>query len=141
MSKLPEDRFFPVASYANNRSAVRLPPETPYEEMFKPEFWAHNAKRIKKDDIIEVRSDDGSFYAELYVRAVGPINVKVQEIFRKNLGEDVATQADRLEVKWAGPRRLWSVIRQSDKQPMKDGFHIKEDAVAWMEEHNKQMAA
>jgi hypothetical protein len=140
MSKLPEGRF-QVAAHANNRWAATLEYGVAFEEAFKPEFWAHTAKRLRPGDIIEVRAEDGSFYAELYVRAVGALFAKVEALFAKELGAGISAEADKLDVKWNVGKRCFAVIRRSDNTVIRDGFQIKEDAIAWMNDHNKQMAA
>jgi hypothetical protein len=140
MSKLPEARH-QVAAYAHNRWAATLEFGVALEEALKPEFWAHVAKRFKPGDIVEVRADDGSFYADLYVRAVGAVFAKVEVLFAKELGAGLAADTDKLDVKWNVGKRCFSVVRKSDNSVVREGFQIKEDAIAWMNDHNKQMAA
>jgi hypothetical protein len=139
MSKLPEDRF-KLATYGHNEWSVDLPADTAYEDVFKPEFWAHNAKKVRPQDKIVVRREDGTLYAELFVRACGPLFVKADEIIKVEFGKQAATDSDKLKVKWIG-RNSYTVVRKTDNQVLRDGFQTPEDAAAWMHNHNQQMAA
>ena len=73
-------RDFKEAIYANARFSAYLPVGVKYEDALKPEFWAqvchllHKTPLTNEPDragaIIELRSQDHEFYAELYVKAV-----------------------------------------------------------------------
>lgn len=140
MKKLDANRFA-LAEYKFNEWAVVLEFGTPYESIFAPDFWAHVAKDLKQGDIIHVRSEDHSFYARVYVRASDRLWAKVGEIEAVNFDATQKAEESGLAVKWIVGKRSFAVVRQSDNQVIQGGFQIKEDAVAWMNDHNAKMAA
>ena len=55
-----------LGEFLNNRHSVSPAAGTPFEDLLRPEFWA-NIVRMAPGDIIEVRPEDQSYFAELYV--------------------------------------------------------------------------
>lgn len=119
---------------------------TPYDEVLKPDFWAHVAepRRMKIGDEIVVVPDDGSYRAKLFVRDVGRVWVKVEELTKKDFDAVVAPVGDtasEFRVEWKGPHHKHSVVRISDNEIIQGGFKSAGDARLWMAEHAKAMAA
>jgi hypothetical protein len=42
---------------------------------------------------------------------------------------------------WRGPTHKWTAVRQSDGEIIKTGFASKEDAVLWISNHARAVAA
>ena len=55
------------AEYARNEFQITPEIGTSIEDILAPEYWAHAALQLKAHDRIEVRTEDASWYAELYV--------------------------------------------------------------------------
>ena len=116
---------------------------TPYERVLEPGFWALVARDIKDLDEIKVIQQDYSFYAHLLVVRVNKMDVYVREIMHKSF--EVATQesmdAGDYEVKWAGRHAKFRVVRKSDNSVMQEHIPTREDALKWIAEYEKALAA
>lgn len=126
------------------------------EQLLSPDYWSHVAARAKPWDKIEVLSDDGTFYGEYLVLSCGRNWLKLRELMYLSLtSNDVSqTQAKALDtgvtsqnddpefvVKWRGPVLKWSIIRSSDRQPIKEGFASEADARVAMNEYSATITA
>ena len=126
------------------RQAHHVVPEdgTKIEDILREEYWSMVAYKFKPCDIIEVHSEDGSYFAELYVRAVGKNWVKVALLRKVELEPaQKAMDAPEYEATWKGPHRKFSAIRTSDNQIIQDGFDSREQAIDYIKNHMKAMAA
>ena len=105
-----------------------------YNDVLKPEFWAHVAKDLRPGDRVEVMAEDGDYFAELYVRRVGKLAADVAELRRKVFKVKVAsTEASSGHtVQWKGPHHRWAVVRESDGVAVQPGFQDKEAAFTWL---------
>lgn len=122
---------------------VAYPAEgTTFEDVLRPEYWAHISNRLRVTDIIEVIPEDMSYYARLIVLLPGRTFAKVALLEKINLsGVDAgAAVDDGYEVKLRGPRK-WSIIRKSDKAIIAEDIDREVDARAKLAEHLKVMAA
>lgn len=61
IKQLPAGALNHLADYMYSTRFVVLPPDVDSKELFKPGFWAHHAVKLKLNDIVRVRADDGSF--------------------------------------------------------------------------------
>lgn len=121
----------------------------PFEDLLKPECWAHVAQLLRPGYRIEVLAEDGSYFAELLVVSAGRLWAKVAVLRKIDLteavGEAPAQGADTvMSIMWSGPHSKFRVIRQNasgGKDVMRDGFETREEASVWMAEHIKALAA
>jgi hypothetical protein len=122
------------AQYTTNRWCVVMPANVAYERVFEPEFWANVARPIRPGDLIEVHSERGDYFAELYVINSKRMSVEVVELRnialasaknRKNVGAD-------LSVEWRGAIRKYCIVRGSGKTAVivAEGYVSEEDAAA-----------
>jgi hypothetical protein len=111
--------------------ALTLTEDQTYEELFKPDTWAHVARDIPRGTIIEVMAHDGSWWAELLVRASGQYEVTVGELRRVQFDELNGRDESEYTIAWAG-RAKFRITRNSDRVVMKDGFATKAQAEAWI---------
>lgn len=150
ISKRMTDKSFGVASFKYNRYSADLDETQTIEDALDENFWAHVADKIMGQDkanprgigdIIEIRKRDTAFYAEVIIVGIGKGFVKVHPL-RAYAPADVA-EADNspLTTRWNPGRRCHEVIRKADKTFMHGGFQTKADAVAWIADHVKAMAA
>lgn len=152
---------FEESQYAFLDVSAKIPAGMPFEEVFRPTFWANVVHVFKKDiiannpdrsgAIIHLRTEDHAFYAKLYVRAVLRNGLIVQCIgpsFDPKTGKacpvDLATgmpwggmvdlDTDAFDLKWNSNRRGFDIIRKSDQQVVADGanFPTRELAVEWI---------
>lgn len=64
MAKLHRANAFGVQDQAHFKYQsyhTRLQPDTPFEVLFDPVFWAHSRERLEVDDVIRVKAYDNSF--------------------------------------------------------------------------------
>lgn len=126
------------------RQAHHVVPEdgTKIEDLLSEAYWSMVAYKFKPCDIIEVHAEDGSYFAELYVRAAGK-NWAKMALLRKVDLEPVAAAigSPEYEVTWKGPHRRFSAVRTTDNEIVKDGFETREQAVEYVKSHMKAMAA
>lgn len=136
------------AEYDNTVWAVALEAGTPYEEVFKPEFWSNVtvARNMKIGDEIKLFPDEGHYFARLYIRDVGRMWAKVAELYKKDFdgaqttaGEDAVI--NDFIVKYQGRVNKHVVIRVKDNQMLQSGFNSVADAQTWIVEHRKALAA
>lgn len=113
------------------------------EDLMNPAYWAHIAATLKPWDRIDVRANDGSWWAQLLVLEASRSWARVHCLGIHNLTTaDVAqTLAEQMqlpyEVAYKGPHNKWSVIRRSDNQVVHDQEETSEGAVTWMRERIK----
>ena len=102
------------------------------EDMLRPAFWTHVARQMRVNDRIEVLSQDASWYAELIVRAVGPLEVATGLLAFTQFDAIAAPSEDEYLVAWKGPTAKWRITRVSDKQTLREGFASEALAKAWL---------
>jgi hypothetical protein len=123
-----------LTQYTTNRWTVVMPANVMYERVFEPEFWANVARPIRPGDIIDIHSERGEYFAELYVINSKRMSVEVVELRnislasaknRKNVGSD-------LSVEWRGAIRKYCIVRGTGKTAsiVAEGYSSEEDAAA-----------
>ena len=116
------------------------------EHMLTPAYWAHVAPKLKPWDRVEVRAEDGTYYAEFLVLACDRTWARMHVLRWDDLStQDVslteASQASAaFEVKHT-PNLRWHVIRKSDRQIMHKEAQTRADAETWLREHLKMVTA
>jgi hypothetical protein len=132
-----------LGEFMNHRHSVAPASNTPFEDLLRPEFWA-NITRLTAGDIIEVRPEDQSYYAELYVMkkdrnsatvAVIRAPVRLEAAFKPLPGEK------SFKIEFAGTHAKWRVIRLADLAVMRDKFASEAEARAWLGEYERVVAA
>ena len=111
------------------------------EDLLKPECWASVAKSLRPWSHIEVRAEDGSYYAELLVTGVDRAWAKVEvlnykELTTKDVTLTQATRESKYEIKHT-PGLQWHIIRKSDRHIVKDSMQLKSQAEDALREHLK----
>lgn len=132
---------FALAEYERNIWVVTPEAETPFEALQEPAYWAHVAAKLKPWDVIEVRAEDGSYWAQLLVQDASRLWAKVALLKHVQLHavEPKSSEIDGHLVKFGGPVKKWTVIRQSDKAVLRDGLS-KAEAEKWLADHLRAVA-
>ncbi len=144
--QLPAGRLH-LAEHERNTWVVNVEQGTDSKELKNPLFWAHIAAKLRPYDKIEVRVDDGVFYAEYLVLSSGRTWAKVKELGHYPLtSTDVSmTQAagveGEYETKWRGPQLKFCVMRKADGAPIKEGMKDKEEASKFLREYVRTITA
>lgn len=126
------------------RQTHHVTPEegTKFEDLLREDFWSAVSYKFKPADIIEIHAEDGSYFAELYIRAAGRNWAKVAVLRKVDLDPvEAQFSMPEFETAWKGPARKFAVIRLSDKEIIKDGFDTKEQAADYIRGHVKALAA
>lgn len=127
---------FKQAEYVRNVWAVTPEDGVTLDQVLEPSFWAHVAANLKPWDKIEVRAEDGTYYAELIVLQAARSWAKVRMIHQVELDEAPAENNDvpGYHVKFAG-RAKWRVIRKVDNEVIHQGAACEQEAKDWLTEH------
>lgn len=114
-----------------------VPADMPFEEMLKPDFWTHVARNLRPHHRIVVDCEDGSWTATLFVRAAGRLSASVAVLSRTVFEDAPALPAAETgyTVSWGGPSQKHRVVRKSDSEIVRHGFDTKEQAAAWIKNH------
>jgi hypothetical protein len=138
---LNEQRFG-LAQFATNRWSVTPPFGTSFARVLEPTFWGNVGHKLRPGDIIEVHAEDGSYFAELYVRAAHRLAANVAVLRHVDLvGEAGSTAVDDspFTVQFRGPHAKWCVMR--GKEIVQDKFPTQADALKAVGERAAEWAA
>jgi hypothetical protein len=139
-------RDFRQSEFANARMSVSLPVGWTFEDTLKPEFWVnvahlfhkqpHTNEPDKAGAVIEIRTEDHAFYAELYVRAVQERGFIVATLREPVYFGPKKTAVPGFKTRWNVGARGYDIIRLSDKEIVGHAadFKVKEHALAWIED-------
>ena len=112
---------------------VTPPTGTTREDMLKPIFWSHVARRLRPLAEIRAIPKDGKWYGVYLVLYSDHLQAKLKELSFHNLEaiEEPDITSDPYIVEWISPPVKYGVRRKADKHVVKDGFPTKEQAIAW----------
>lgn len=116
------------------------------EHMLSPAYWAHVAPKLRPWDKVEIRAEDGTYFAEFLVLACDRTWAKMHVLRWDDLTtQDVSLSAAQpaasaYEVKH-NPTLHWHVVRKADRQLMHRDAQTAEDAQTWLREHLKVVPA
>lgn len=119
-----------VGDFVRQWVCVTVEVGTKPEWLLDPQFWAHVANKVRPYDRIEVRCDDGEFFAEYLVLQRGPQWLQVRQLSMHKLGADIADDAEstKHKVMWCGPKLKFCVIRKADQARVQEGIDDKAEA-------------
>lgn len=132
--------------FVRNLWVVTAEQGTTKEDILTPSYWSHVASQFRPYDRIEVRVDDGTYFAELLILSCDRTWAKVKELsFNSLTTSDVSqTQASEemaeFDIQWKGPVNKWSVIRKSDDAVIKNKME-KEEAGKFLIGYKKTIEA
>lgn len=128
-----------LAEYDRQEWVVNAEITHTIEDLTNPAYWAHMAQQMNPYDHIEVRSEDGTWIAELIVIEVGLTWAKT--ILRGQYSTvpkgEAIQDTDKHEVRWRGAQHRFAVVRKSDDSVIRQNFQTKDEAAAWMKEHER----
>lgn len=108
------------------------------EDFQTPEFYAHVARNMRPFDHIELRTDDGTYWAELLVVTADLNWAKVHLLREERLQtEEQHPINSDFAVEWKGPHRKWCVIRKTDKSAISENHLDRGAADAWLTQHSR----
>jgi hypothetical protein len=115
-----------------------VPAGVPLSRVMEPDFFAHITALLRPWYRIEVRAEDGSYFAELLVRKVTREAAHCWLLRHVDLSAQLGkvslpTAAD-FKIEFGGGDK-WRVVRLSDMEKMHKGEPTREDAQAWLDQH------
>ncbi len=112
---------------------VTPPIGTTREDMLKPIFWTHVARRLKAFSEVRAMPRDGKWYGIYLVLYADQSQAKLKELSFHVLDdvEDSVVESDPYLVKFISPPVRYGVIRKADNHVMKDKFQTREAALEW----------
>lgn len=125
-----------AAEFGRNIHLVTAESSENPNDFLQPEYWAHVAKNFRAFDHIELRTDDGEYWAEYLIISCDAQWAKVEmlrEVKLQPVAEGVAD--DRFFTKYRGPHLKWCVIRKQDGSVLREGEFDRASAQAWLESY------
>ena len=116
-----------------NYWVATVEPHITRDDLMLPSFWANIAVAFKQFDRIEVRQDDGKFWAEYLILSADKNSAHLRELTWEDLTTDTLAKRDvGYKYKWRGPHALHSIIRSKDNAVMIDKLDTKLAAEKWL---------
>jgi len=112
------------------------------KDMLNPIYWTHVASNLIKGARIEAVAEDGTWFAEFYVKSANKIEAHVTLMREVALSKAVAKLKiePKFKVNHVGGGK-WRVLRTEDNAELQTGFKSKETAQSWLDNHLKEIAA
>lgn len=131
-----------LAEYQRAIFAITPEPETPFEALLMPHYWAHVSNHFRPGCKLEIFPPEGHYYAELIVQDCGRLFAKVAVLMKVELHAVEVGTADLdlsgYSVRYGGASQQWCVDRlnaKGKKDTLKSECGTKEEAEAWMRQH------
>ena len=130
---------FGLAEDMRHDFVANIPMGVTLEDVLEPSYWAHMAEMMVPLDHIEVRAEDGSWVAFLIVQFCerNYARVVLDRIVKMSPDTEVPVASIKHRVEWKGPQLKYCVIRVADSQILKREVKTKEEANAWLLEHER----
>lgn len=136
------DPRFKPAEFCRTVWSATPEPGTTSKDLLKPGYWMHVSRKLRKGDRIEAVCEDGTWFAEFYVKSANKIEAHITLMREVELSKPVKKPevAPEYDVKHVGGGK-WRVLRTSDQAELETGFKGKEAAQAWLDNYLKDIAA
>jgi len=144
----PIDRArFHLAEHYQQGYVAIVPQGTDPRDLEDPAYFANVAFMCRASGRIFVECEDGTWLADMYIRAVGPqyvmariLNVWDMADFKPE-SEGQTTEISGFKVQWSGMYTKWRVVRLSDNAVVSKDHETKGSAEGWLREHLKAVKA
>jgi spermidine synthase len=133
---------FKLAEYAEIVWHAVVPEGVTPEDLTRPDFWAHVASRLTAGAIIHVDAEDRSWYAHGKVLDADRTWAKVDFYMVRHVAEvpEKGAEDDEFAVRFI-PASGFRVIRKSDRALIKEGLASKAEALTYIKNYRKALAA
>jgi len=122
-----------------NYWVATVEPHITREDLLKPDFWANIAVAFKQFDRIEVRQDDGKFFAEYLILNSDKNSAYLKELTWLDLDDKPKGSKAEFKYKYRGPYAKHSIIRTKDDSVMVEKLETKIDAEKWLADHLRKI--
>ena len=143
--RLAAHRFhFQDPAHKRNWHVVDVENNCDPKDLLNPPFWAFVAYKMNPFDLVEVRRDDGAFWALLLVLGSDRTWARVETLVLKHIAKPDAAQVQKDQMagykyEWKGPRLMHCIVRISDGEIVHQQAASKADAMHWFNEHKEQI--
>lgn len=130
-------QFQPITHSVQRVEVIAEPGQT-LEDFLNPRAWATVAQQVRPWALIDVISEDGLFYARLFVKSTTRQTVHVEVLLHKEM--DKATKEREYsdyKVEYLGQVKKWCVVRKEDNSTISDGNEAQEDAMRELAQYEK----
>jgi hypothetical protein len=145
MTETPVPKFkandFGIASYKRSDWHLTLTEAHTMEHVSNPRLWGDLLGKPVRGDTVEAFKPDTGEFAKFVITEAAPGFIKLGRIESFTPEVVVEIEDAGLETKWNVGKRAFDVIRSADKFVMQGGFQTKASAVAWINDHQKKVAA
>lgn len=130
---LDAGRFF-QAEFKRTVHVLNLAVPYNYQDLFNPDVWKSIARKgnVGIGDLIEVRKDDMSLWAQLLVTEsiANHARIKVVELLKKEFepAKQDASEDDQFEIKHLGLQDGWAVFNRSSQRCIMKNLKSKDAA-------------
>jgi len=117
---------------------------TTVKDMLKPDYWTHVSFSLKQGDRIEAIAEDGSWFAEFYVKYANKVETHVALMRDVTLGKPAAkkeTAEPEHLIKYVNQNAKWRITRTKDKVMLVEKLESKEVAQEWLNKYLEDIAA
>ena len=118
-----------------NYWVATVEPHITRDDLLVPTFWANIAHAFKQFDRIEVRQDDGKFFAEYLVLQQDKTAAYLKELTWYDLSKKVEVKNPDYMYKYRGPHAKHSIIRVKDGSVLIEHLETKAEAERWLTEY------
>jgi hypothetical protein len=124
------------ADYVRTYHHVTVPHDTTVDDILRPSFWAHHTGALKKNDLLDILSEDGGvdMQARVTDKGTGMVMLRPLRIWVRNEPKHVENKddapADDLPENYLvtfAPKQLWRVIIK-DPHAIVSTNHLSKDA-------------
>lgn len=132
-----------LMEFVRNTFIATIPEGVAIDFVIAPEYWTHVAQKFQPWDHIEVRAEDGAFWAELIVLSTGKMTARVVPIryIDLHLEQEKGMDVGENEVTWKGPHKKWCVLRKEDKVYLAEQLPSKQEAMQWIINNSRKQLA
>lgn len=123
-----------MAEHGRNAWLATTPNADHPEDFLEPAYWGHVSKNFKPYDLVEVRTDDATFWGQYVVLASDRTWAKLHPIHEVRLPSMKVDDVDpRFRIEHKGPHLKYCVIRASDNSAVREGEQERGGALRWLE--------
>jgi hypothetical protein len=144
MAPLKPARFH-IHEQVSSRYVAVVPEGMSKDEVMHPQFWTHIAPKVRAYDVIDVRAEDGRYWAQLLVVRASLKEVVVRMYNYVDLDPALAQMEDlKIEgmlVAWKGAHDKFVVIRDQDKVIVRTGIDSRSQAIQEAIQYARNIAA
>ncbi len=131
-----------LVEVAAARHSISPEDATPFEAVLLPGYFANIAVKLRPTDIIEVRPENNSYFAELYVWSVGKASAMVSLVTKIDRPEGMSTKImEGYDVEFVPGPKKYRIIRVKDRTEIRAGFESENAASDWLIANRRQFAA